>query len=442
MAETLTPAEAAARVERSDTHRSPTGDRPARSLLRRARRARRLGGAARLRGAAARQPEGPPAPQRPLPVGLLRPDRARAARPGRQHLVRARRLSPLRAAARGAVPAGDDDRRGAAQRRGLVQPLAARRRLDPRASPRRRGPRAAAASSRSRSASRRRSACRPTTSTPCTPTRSTCSSSPTRRPFPIEDPPPTDADRAIAEHAAAFIAEGATLQTGIGSVPSTLVSILAEGDGGDYGIHSEMFTTGLMRLHEAGKVTNRKGQFDGVSVATFAGGTEELYAWLNGNQDVAFLPVEVINNPDTIGRNRLMTTINGALAVDIEGQVVADTIDATQFSRHRRPRGLHLGPGAVARGAGAALPALDGDRERRASLADRALVRRRRRDHDPPPPGRPDRDRVRGGGAPGQDRPRPRRGARGDRPPAVPRRAARGGRARLRRPRAVPRAVG
>ena len=153
-----------------------------------------------------------------------------------------------------------------------------------------------------------------------------------KAPFPLQDPPPTEADRAIAEHAAAFIPEGATLQTGIGSVPSTLVGILAEGDGGDYGIHSEMFTTGLMLLCESGKVTNRKGQFDGVSVATFAAGTERLYEWLDGNQDVAFLPVEVINSPELIGRNRLMITINGALSVDIQGQVVADTIDATQFS--------------------------------------------------------------------------------------------------------------
>ena len=151
-------------------------------------------------------------------------------------------------------------------------------------------------------------------------------------PIPLEDPPPTDADRAIAQHAAAYIPDGATLQTGIGSIPSILVALLAEGDGGDYGIHSEMFTTGIMRLHEAGKVSNRKGQFDGVSVATFAGGTPQLYEWLAGNQDVAFLPVEVINSPELIGRNRLMTTINGAIAVDIHGQVVADTIRGAQFS--------------------------------------------------------------------------------------------------------------
>jgi acyl-CoA hydrolase len=151
-------------------------------------------------------------------------------------------------------------------------------------------------------------------------------------PFPLEDRPPSPADRAIAEHAAAFIPDGATLQTGIGSVPSMLVGILAEGEGGDYGVHSEMFTSGLMRLHEAGKIANRKGQFDGVSVATFATGTAELYEWLDGNRDVAFLPVEVINSPELIGRNRLMTTINGALAVDIQGQVVADTIGGAQFS--------------------------------------------------------------------------------------------------------------
>jgi acyl-CoA hydrolase len=151
-------------------------------------------------------------------------------------------------------------------------------------------------------------------------------------PFPIEDPPPTDVDRSIAEHAAAFIPDGATLQTGIGAIPGTIAGLLAEGDGGDYGVHSEMFTTGLMRLHEAGKVTNRKGQFDGVSVATFAGGTEELYRWLHDNDDVAFLPVNVVNSPDVIAANRMIVTINGALTIDIQGQVVADTIGAKQFS--------------------------------------------------------------------------------------------------------------
>ena len=151
-------------------------------------------------------------------------------------------------------------------------------------------------------------------------------------PLPLEDPPPGDAERAIANHARRYIPDGATLQTGIGAIPSTIAGLLAEGDGGDYGAHSEMFTTGLMQLHEAGKITNRKGQYDGVSVATFAGGTQELYEWLDENPDIAFLPVSIVNSPDVIARNRRMVTINGALSVDIHGQVIADTINADQFS--------------------------------------------------------------------------------------------------------------
>jgi acyl-CoA hydrolase len=164
-------------------------------------------------------------------------------------------------------------------------------------------------------------------------------------PLALPDPAPTEADRAIAEHAARFIPDRATLQTGIGSIPSTLVQILAEGDGTGYGVHSEMFTTGLMRLHQSGKVANEKGQFDGVSVTTFAFGTEELYGWLDGNQDVAFLPVGVVNNPDVIARNRGIVTINGALAIDIHGQVVADTLDGRQFSGIGGHEDFVAGPG-------------------------------------------------------------------------------------------------
>jgi acyl-CoA hydrolase len=123
------------------------------------------------------------------------------------------------------------------------------------------------------------------------------------------------------------------LQTGIGGIPSAVASLLAHGDGGDYGIHSEMFTTGLMRLVEAGKVSNRrKGQYDGVSICTFALGTEALHRWLDGRGDVRFLPVDLVNDPTVIARNQGMISINGALAVDLYGQVVADTIDGRQHS--------------------------------------------------------------------------------------------------------------
>jgi acyl-CoA hydrolase len=108
---------------------------------------------------------------------------------------------------------------------------------------------------------------------------------------------------------------------------------LAAGPLGGFGIHSEMFTTGLMQLHLAGKVTNAaKGVFDGVSVTTFALGSAELYQWLDGNDDVAFIDVAVVNDPTTISRNAKLVSINGALSVDLYGQVVADTIDGRQIS--------------------------------------------------------------------------------------------------------------
>jgi acyl-CoA hydrolase len=151
--------------------------------------------------------------------------------------------------------------------------------------------------------------------------------------LPGGDAKPSDADQAIARHAVAFIPSGATLQIGIGSIPNQLATLLAEGDGGDYGLHSEMFTDGCMHLHLAGKISNaRKGQFDGVSVTTFAFGSNELYAWLDGNAEVAFLPVEVVNSPEAIASNADMVSINGALAIDVQGQVVADTINGDQFS--------------------------------------------------------------------------------------------------------------
>lgn len=153
-----------------------------------------------------------------------------------------------------------------------------------------------------------------------------------REPFVIGDPEPSDDERAIAAYVDSFITDGCTIQTGIGGVPSTVASLLAEGDKGDFGIHSEMFTTGLMKLHKAGKVTNRKGIWDGVSVTTFAAGTRELYDWLDGNDEVAFLPVHLVNSPELISRNRKMVSINGALAVDLAGQAVADTLGGAQFS--------------------------------------------------------------------------------------------------------------
>jgi acyl-CoA hydrolase len=151
--------------------------------------------------------------------------------------------------------------------------------------------------------------------------------------FELPEAEATDADRAIAELAATLVPEGATLQTGIGAIPSLVATHLADGAGGDYGIHSEMMTDGLMRLHKAGKVSNAaKGVFPGQSITTFALGSTELYEWLDHNQDVAFAPVGLVNDPMVISSNNRFVSINGAIALDLFGQIVADHVDGRQIS--------------------------------------------------------------------------------------------------------------
>lgn len=172
-----------------------------------------------------------------------------------------------------------------------------------------------------------------------------------REPLNLADAPATSVEMAIAEHAMPYIHSGCTLQTGIGGIPSMVAKMLAEGPLGDFGVHSEMFTTGLMHLHQAGKVTNRKeGPYDGYSITTFAAGVPELYTWLHENEVVRFLPVRVVNSPEVIAKNRHMVTINGALAIDLSGQVVADTIGGTQFSGIGGHEDFVSGPGLSADG--------------------------------------------------------------------------------------------
>ena len=152
-------------------------------------------------------------------------------------------------------------------------------------------------------------------------------------PYVLAEEPSSDVDAAVAEVAATFVADEATLQCGIGAIPNLVAKALATRPGGGYGIHSEMFTNGLLDLHKAGKVTNaNKGVYDGASVTTFALGSAELYDFLDGNPDVAFLPVDAINDPTIIRNNRNFTSINGAISVDAVGQIVAEAIDGRQIS--------------------------------------------------------------------------------------------------------------
>jgi acyl-CoA hydrolase len=150
--------------------------------------------------------------------------------------------------------------------------------------------------------------------------------------FELAEEPVSDADTAIAQYVEQLIDDGSTLQTGIGGIPNKVVQLLAAGKKGDFGIHTELMVDGLMRLHQAGKVTNRKGVYDGFSVATFGAGTQELYRWMDNNPQIRMLPVAQVNDPAIIRRNRSMISINGALGVDLSGQVMADTVGPRQYS--------------------------------------------------------------------------------------------------------------
>lgn len=150
--------------------------------------------------------------------------------------------------------------------------------------------------------------------------------------FELPEQPVTDEDKAIAQHVERLIENGATLQFGIGGVPNIVAQLLAAGNKGDFGIHTEMMVDGIMHLHQAGKVSNHKGVYDGFSVATFGAGSRALYQWMDRNPEVRMLPVAQVNDPAIIRLNRRMVSINGALSVDLSGQVMADTVGARQYS--------------------------------------------------------------------------------------------------------------
>ena len=144
--------------------------------------------------------------------------------------------------------------------------------------------------------------------------------------------PPSAEDETIAGRVAELVEDGATLQFGIGAIPDEIARLLATGPRGGFGIHTEMISDGVMALHRAGKVTNRKGLYDDVTVGTFALGSQALYAWLADNPLVRMLPVSAVNDPALHRRLRAFVSVNGALAIDLAGQVAADRIGDRQYS--------------------------------------------------------------------------------------------------------------
>ncbi|MBK9387745.1 MAG: 4-hydroxybutyrate coenzyme A transferase [Planctomycetes bacterium] len=147
--------------------------------------------------------------------------------------------------------------------------------------------------------------------------------------LPCEEPDAVS--RQIAEHVARLVPDGATIQTGIGSIPDAVTTALMGHR--DLGIHTEMFSDGLMRLMEAGVANgSRKTLLPGKAVTSFLMGTRALYDWAHDNPALEMRPSEFTNDPLRIAQNERMISINGALAVDLTGQVAADTLAGKFFS--------------------------------------------------------------------------------------------------------------
>ena len=150
---------------------------------------------------------------------------------------------------------------------------------------------------------------------------------------PYEHPTPAigDTERRIGEYVAELIPDGATLQMGIGSIPAAVA--LALRDKRDLGIHTEMFTDVVLDLVEAGALTGAAKEINrGKIVSAFMMGTRRLYDFVHDNPMVEMRPVDYTNDTSVIRRFRRMVAVNSALAVDLTGQVSADSIGTRFYS--------------------------------------------------------------------------------------------------------------
>lgn len=140
-----------------------------------------------------------------------------------------------------------------------------------------------------------------------------------------------DVSRQIGKNCADLIDDGACLQMGIGNIPNAILAEL--GDHKDLGIHTEMFSDGVLPLVEKGVINGRNKKLDtGKMVSTFLMGSKNLYSWLNNNEDVLMKEGSYTNDPFIIAQQPKMTAINSCIEIDLTGQVCADSIGTRQFS--------------------------------------------------------------------------------------------------------------
>ncbi|MDR0283325.1 MAG: hypothetical protein LBI33_00315 [Propionibacteriaceae bacterium] len=149
----------------------------------------------------------------------------------------------------------------------------------------------------------------------------------------IELGPPTltDVEMGIGQNCASLVNDGDTLQLGIGAIPDAVLRFLTGKK--DLGIHSEMFSDGVVELIEQGVINNsKKTLHKGQCVATFLMGTRKLYDYVHDNPAVYMAPVDYTNNPVVIGANDNLVSINSCVQVDLQGQVVSSSAGLKQIS--------------------------------------------------------------------------------------------------------------
>jgi acyl-CoA hydrolase/GNAT superfamily N-acetyltransferase len=142
---------------------------------------------------------------------------------------------------------------------------------------------------------------------------------------------PDEVTRQIATHLARLVPDRATLQLGIGRIPDAVLSLLTEKH--DLGIHTEMFSDGVLKLARQGVITGKyKTLNPGKIVGSFAAGSRELFEYMHDNPQIEMHPSEYTNHPGVISGQENMVAINAALEVDLTGQVVADSLGQLLYS--------------------------------------------------------------------------------------------------------------
>ncbi|WP_394132784.1 acetyl-CoA hydrolase/transferase family protein [Shewanella maritima] len=136
---------------------------------------------------------------------------------------------------------------------------------------------------------------------------------------------------AIGKNVAQLVRDGDCLQMGIGAIPDAVLSCLTEHK--DLGIHTELFSDGVLKLVEQGVITNRKKKvYPGKIVTGFALGSQKLYDYVDDNPAVVFMDIEQVNDTAIIRKNPNVMAINSALQVDVTGQVCADSLGTQIYS--------------------------------------------------------------------------------------------------------------